>query len=131
MTTTTGRLMRTPEIEPLTVDPADRMPNVVALIARAAERNANREALRWKVTKAQRAQEGDSGGWTSRTYREMWDWVTKVSLGLKDLGITDGDTVAIIARTRPEWTVADLACWRWVPSPARSTRSRSRDRRRS
>ena len=109
MTTTTGRLMRTPEIEPLNVDPADRMPNVVALIARAAERNANREAMRWKVTKAQRAEEGDSGGWTSRTYREMWDWVTKVSLGLKDLGITDGDTVAIIARTRPEWTIADLA----------------------
>ncbi|HYI66502.1 MAG TPA: long-chain fatty acid--CoA ligase [Candidatus Limnocylindrales bacterium] len=109
MTTTTGRLMRTPEIEPLTVDPADRMPNVVALIARAAERNASREALRWKVTKAQRAEEGASAGWTSRTYREMWDWIAGVSLGLKDLGITDGDTVAIIARTRPEWTIADLA----------------------
>ena len=109
MTTTTGRLMRTPEIEPLNVDPADRMPNVVALIARAADRNANREAMRWKVTKAQRAEEGASDGWTSRTYREMWDWVTQVSLGLKDLGIHDGDAVAIIARTRPEWTIADLA----------------------
>ena len=39
----------------------------------------------------------------------MWDWVTAVSLGLRDLGIADGDSVAIIARTRPEWTVADLA----------------------
>ena len=39
----------------------------------------------------------------------MWDWVTKLSLGLKDLGIGDGDAVAIIARTRPEWTIADLA----------------------
>ena len=37
MTTTTARVMRTPEIEPLTVAEADRMPNVVALIARAAE----------------------------------------------------------------------------------------------
>ena len=109
MTTTTGRLMRTPEIEPLTVDPADRVPNVVALIARAADRNANREAMRWKVTKAQRAEEGASAGWTSRTYREMWEWVTQLSLGLRDLGITDGDAVAIIARTRPEWTIADLA----------------------
>ena len=108
-TTTTGRLMRTPEIEPLTVAPADRMPNVVALIARAADRNADREAMRWKVTKAQRADEGSSGAWTSRTYREMWDWVTKLSLGLRDLGIVDGDKVAIIARTRPEWTIADLA----------------------
>ncbi|MEA2650483.1 MAG: long-chain acyl-CoA synthetase [Chloroflexota bacterium] len=109
MTTTTGRLMRTPEIEPLTVDPEDRMPNVVALIARAADRNASREAMRWKVTKAQRAEEGATGGWTSRTYGEMWGWVTKLSLGLKDVGVVDGDTVAIIARTRPEWTVADLA----------------------
>jgi long-chain acyl-CoA synthetase len=109
MTTTTGRLMRTPEIEPLTVDPANRVPNVVALIARAAERNPGREAMRWKVTKAQRAEEGSADGWASRTYREMWDWVTKLSLGLKDLGIVDGDRVAIIARTRPEWTIADLA----------------------
>ena len=109
MTTTAGRLMRTPEIEPLTVDPADRMPNVVALIARAAERNADREAMRWKVTKAQRAELGSESGWTSRTYREMWDRVTRLSLGLKDLGIVDGDAVTIIARTRPLWTIADLA----------------------
>ena len=107
----TGRLMRTPEIEPLIVDDADRVPNVVALIARSAERNANREAMRWKLPRAKRADEvaDDAGRWTSRTYREMWDWVTSLSLGLKDLGISDGDAVCIIARTRPEWTIADLA----------------------
>ncbi len=106
-----GRLMRTPRIEPLVVDPADRMPNLVALIARSAERNADREAMRWKLPKAKRADEGadDAGRWTSRSYREMWDWVTNLSLGLKDLGIGDGDAVCIIARTRPEWTIADLA----------------------
>ena len=109
MTTTTARVMRTPEIEPLTVAEADRMPNVVALIARAAEQHGDREAMRWKLTKAQRAEEGGEAKWTSRTYREMWDWVTNVSLGLKDMGIGDGDAVCIIARTRPEWTVADLA----------------------
>ena len=106
-----GRLMRTPEIEPLRVDPADRVPNVVALIARSAERHADREAMRWKLPKPKRAEEaaGDAGRWTSRTYREMWDWVTSLSLGLRDLGIRDGDAVCIIARTRPEWTIADLA----------------------
>ncbi|MEO7295982.1 MAG: AMP-binding protein, partial [Candidatus Limnocylindria bacterium] len=108
-TPSTGRLMQTPEIEPLSVAAADRMPNVVALIARAAERNPDREAMRWKLTKAQRADEGGDGKWTSRTYREMWDWVTSLSLGLKDLGIGEGDGVCIIARTRPEWTIADLA----------------------
>jgi long-chain acyl-CoA synthetase len=105
------RLTRTPEIEPLVVAPEDRMPNVVALIARSAERYADREALRWKLPKQKRAEEPteDEGRWTSRTYREMWDWVTALSLGLKDLGIVDGDTVCIVARTRAEWTIADLA----------------------
>ncbi|MFN2418199.1 MAG: AMP-binding protein, partial [Candidatus Limnocylindria bacterium] len=108
-TPSAGRLMRTPEIEALTVPAADRVPNVVALIARSAERNADREAMRWKLTKAQRADGGGEGTWTSRTYREMWDWVVSLSLGLRDLGIGDGDSVCIVARTRPEWTIADLA----------------------
>ena len=100
--------MQTPEIEPLTVAPEDRARNVVDLIARSVERNAGREALRWKLPKAQRT-EGAESVWTSRTYREMWDWVTKLSLGLRDLGIRDGDSVAIIARTRPEWAISDIA----------------------
>ena len=64
MTTTARRLMRTPEIEPLTVAPADRMPNVVALIARAAERNADREA---------HALEGDQGAASRTGFRERVD----------------------------------------------------------
>jgi len=103
------RVMQTPEIEPLTVAPEDRANNVVDLIHRSVERNAGREALRWKLPKAQRAEGVDESAWTSRTYRQMWDWVTGLSLGLRDLGIGDGDAVAIIARTRPEWTVSDLA----------------------
>ena len=102
------RLMRTPEIEPLVVAPEDRVSNVVELIHRAVERHGQREAMRWKLPKSQRGDAGESP-WTSRTYRQMWDWVESVSLGLKDLGIRDGDSVAIIARTRPEWAIADLA----------------------
>ena len=102
--------MQTPEIEPLTVAPEDRALNVVDLIHRSVERYPGREAMRWKLTKAQRAEGGaDESAWTSRTYRQLWDWVTGLSLGLRDLGVTDGDSVAIIARTRPEWTVSDLA----------------------
>src|SRR5688572_23427194 len=108
---TPTRIMRTPEIEPLTVAPENQANNVVHLIHRSVERNAAREAMRWKLPKSQRAEgaEGSEATWTSRTYRELWDWVTGLSLGLKDLGIGDGDSVCIIARTRPEWTVADLA----------------------
>ena len=107
-TPSTGRLMQTPAIEPLTIPPEERAANVVDLIHRSVERYPGREAIRWKLPKAQRA-EGAEAAWTSRTYRELWDWVTRVSLGLRDLGIRDGDAVAIIARTRPEWTVGDLA----------------------
>lgn len=111
MTTTqaTPRLMQTPEIEPLVVAPENQARNVVDLIHRSVERNAGREALRWKLSKPQREASAEDGGWTSRTYREMWDWVTAVSLGLKDLGVADGDSVCIIARTRPEWTISDVA----------------------
>jgi len=107
--TTTSRPTRTPQIEPLEVAPEDRSRNLIDLIHRSVERNAQREAMRWKVAKAKRAETDDVGGWVSRSYREMWDWVTQLSLGLKDLGIRDGDTVCIVARTRPEWTIADLA----------------------
>ena len=95
-----ARRMET-DFEPLVVAPEDRSRNVVDLVHRAAERYGQREAMRWKLPKGRRG-EGDEAAWTSRTYREMWDWVTSVSLGLRDLGIRDGDTVAIIARTRPE-----------------------------
>jgi long-chain acyl-CoA synthetase len=103
------RLMQTPEIEPLVVPPGEAALNIVDLVHRSAERNATREALRWKLPKAQRAEGADEAAWTSRTYRQMWDWVTALSLGLKDIGIGDGDAVCIIARTRPEWTISDLA----------------------
>ena len=110
MTTSTGgRLMQTPEIEPLTIRPEDQARNVVDLIHRSVERYPGREAMRWKLRKSERAEGDDESAWTSRTYRQLWDWVTAVSLGLRDLGVADGDSVAIIARTRPEWTVSDLA----------------------
>jgi long-chain acyl-CoA synthetase len=39
----------------------------------------------------------------------MWDWITELSLGLRDLGLGPGQTACIVARTRPEWVVGDLA----------------------
>ena len=106
-----GGLMRTPQIEPLVVREGERVSSLPALIARSAERHADREAMRWKLPKPKRGDEppDDAGRWTSRTYREMWEWVEHLSLGLSDLGVADGDRVAIIARTRPEWAIADLA----------------------
>src|SRR5204862_2336412 len=52
---------------------------------------------------------GDPAAWRTSTYRETWDWIREVSLGLQVLGVTSGDTVCIVCRTRPEWLVVDLA----------------------
>ena len=98
----TARRM-TNEIKPLLMPESEKARNVVELIHRSVARIPDKEALRWKLPKG--------GGWTGRTYAELWDWVTRTSLGLQGLGIADGDSVCIISRTRPEWLVADIASW--------------------
>jgi len=96
--------------DPLEVPPEQWPRNLVDHLHRAVERYPDNEALRWKPPRARRAEEGDAAdAWVPRTYREMWEWVTGLSLGLKDLGIGDGDAVCIISRTRSEWVIADVA----------------------
>ena len=96
--------------EPLQVPPEREANNLVDLISRAVERYPTREALRWKAPKSKRAEGGaDEAGWISRSYREMWDWVTELSLGLRDLGLGPGQTACLVGRTRPEWVIGDLA----------------------
>jgi long-chain acyl-CoA synthetase len=99
-------------IEPLVVREEHRgIRNLVDLVHRSVERYPDREALRWKRPKVRRDEGAESGEpvWESRTYREMWEWITELSLGLENLGIGAGDAVCIIGRTRPQWAVADLA----------------------
>ncbi len=50
------------------------------------------------------------GRWTALSYRELADRVEAASVGLRELGITDGDRVAILSENRPEWAMADYAC---------------------
>ena len=96
--------------EPLHVPPEREADNLLDLVHRAVERFPDREAIRWKAPKAKRAEgEGDDGGWVSRTYRETWDWITELSLGLRDLGLGPGDAACVVGRTRPEWVIGDLA----------------------
>jgi long-chain acyl-CoA synthetase len=51
----------------------------------------------------------DSARWVSRSYDEVGDTVKALSLGLIALGIEQGDKVAILGNTRPEWTYFDFA----------------------
>jgi long-chain acyl-CoA synthetase len=103
------------EVETLLLPESEKARNVVELIHRSVERIPNKEALRWKPSKAHR-EEAESRGetlptWVSRSYGEFWNWITTVSLGLQGVGVADGDAICIMSRTRPEWLVADIAAW--------------------
>jgi long-chain acyl-CoA synthetase len=49
------------------------------------------------------------GEWHELTYDELWHRVRDLALGLVELGVDVGDRVAILANTRVEFTIADLA----------------------
>lgn len=93
--------------EPLRVPSAERPRNLLALVQRSARRWPEHEALRWRLT----PDEGEpaTDGWASWTFAELWAQIRAVSLGLRGLGLGEGDRVVILSRSRPEWVVADLA----------------------
>ena len=49
------------------------------------------------------------GEWTTMTWGQARERMIRIAGGLKKLGIHKGDRVAIIAKTRVEWTLTDLA----------------------
>jgi long-chain acyl-CoA synthetase len=75
---------------------ADTFPK---LLARNAGRLAGKAALREK----------DFGIWRETSWRDYHDRVRDFSLGLIELGLARGGTVAIVGDNRPEWVIAELA----------------------
>ena len=65
----------------------------------AADRYGDTTAARFRVDEA----------WHQLTFNELWERVRDLALGLIELGVGVGDRVAILANTRLEFTVADLA----------------------
>ena len=63
-------------------------------------------AERWPDRVMARAKRG--GEWQDTTYGEAGEIVSEIARGLIDLGIAAGDRVALLATTRPEWTLADF-----------------------
>jgi long-chain acyl-CoA synthetase len=53
----------------------------------------------------------DAGGWRDVTAGEFSSQVTALAKGLVAAGIEAGDRVALMSRTRYEWTLADYAIW--------------------
>ena len=54
---------------------------------------------------------GESGSWTDVTASQFKDDVVAVAKGLVAAGIEPGDRVALMSRTRYEWTLIDYAIW--------------------
>src|SRR5580700_11521150 len=52
-----------------------------------------------------------NAGWQDVTARQFADDVTALAKGLIATGIAAGDRVALMSRTRYEWTVIDYAIW--------------------
>lgn len=104
---------QTAPFEPLRLASDEQVENLLELIHRSVREHPDRVALRWKLPKSRRMTGGEAeqvaSGWTSTSYRETWEWIRDVSLGLQQLGIGSGDRICIISRTRPVWLVADLA----------------------
>src|SRR5205807_3208500 len=65
------------------------------------------------------------GGWQDVTCRAFRDEVVPLAQGLIAAGIAPGDRVAIMSRTRYEWTLIDYAIWTAgaVPVPIYETSS--------
>ena len=70
---------------------------------------ANAEQHPAAVALARRGAPGDP--WTDVTTVEFLDEVRSTAKGLIAEGITPGDRVALLARTRYEWTLLDYAIW--------------------
>src|SRR3989449_7333046 len=47
----------------------------------------------------------EGGTWQSVSHREVEERVRAISVGLRELGISPGDRVAILSETRLEWTL--------------------------
>ncbi|MFY1577841.1 AMP-dependent synthetase/ligase [Verrucosispora sp. WMMD703] len=52
-----------------------------------------------------------AGGWADVTCRQFRDEVAAVARGLVAAGVQPGDRVALMSRTRYEWTLVDYAIW--------------------
>ncbi|HSB37254.1 MAG TPA: AMP-binding protein, partial [Thermoanaerobaculia bacterium] len=51
----------------------------------------------------------ENGAWTTLSWSETGRRVRELSCGLLSLGLSAGETAAIVSTTRIEWVVADLA----------------------
>ena len=77
----------------------DRANNLVELFLTRAERQGDASFLGRKV----------DGEWATISWAEVADQVCLLAEALRNLGLNDGDRVALVSENRPEWCIADIA----------------------
>ena len=75
--------------------------NCTGIIFDIAEKSPDRTVVRHKV----------DGRWTPVSARESADRIVAIAKGLIASGVNPGDRVALLSRTRLEWTLLDFAIW--------------------
>lgn len=105
--------MREFSVEPLYEVPAGA--NLADLVHRNAEEAPGQAVLGRKV----------DGVWRDVTARKFLDEITAVARGMVALGVAAGDRVAIMSRTRYEWSLLDFAIFEAgaIPVPIYETSS--------
>ena len=91
-----------PQIHTPLLAPADGYRNVTDLLVRRAERAPDHAAFDVPV--------GD-GSWRKVSTAQFLADVRRLAKGFVAAGVAAGDSLAILASTRYEWAVADLAAW--------------------
>src|SRR5215467_4003663 len=78
-----------------------------------AEQDPGQVVLRRKASLAPAAARpgGRGAAWLDITARQFRDEVAALAKGFMAAGIGEGDRVALLSRTRYEWTVVDYALW--------------------
>jgi long-chain acyl-CoA synthetase len=92
-------MVTNPDTERTAIDAAIADRTVCDLLKENADRFPGKPALLWK-------EGGEPHSLTWGAYRKR---VAEVAMGLRDLGVAPGDSVAIMALNRPEHVIADLA----------------------
>jgi long-chain acyl-CoA synthetase len=73
--------------------------NLTAVFENTVKKNSRKICFRYV----------ENGIWTTMTWEQARERVQKIAGGLRKLGVHKGDRVAIVSRTRVEWTLVDLA----------------------
>ena len=65
--------------------------------------------VRDKFSKSKLIRQCQSDGFDDVSSRELFERIRELSLGFNQFGLNQGDRVALVADSCPEWTIADLA----------------------